>query len=72
MGDKEVDAYVVKLKWDYIEDMGYDTEASIVLCEEEGIRISVVDFQPTLEPKYETLKEEKKQKVLIFSTFFNC
>lgn len=50
---KEKDAYLVKLKWSYVKDMGYDQEASVVLCQEDGVRISVVDFQPTLEPEYE-------------------
>lgn len=56
IGEKEKDAYLVQVEWEYVEDMGYDTEASIVLCKENGVRISVVDFQPTLEPEYE---EEK-------------
>lgn len=56
IGEKEKDAYLVQVEWEYVEDMGYDTEASIVLCKEDGVRISVVDFQPTLEPEYE---EEK-------------
>jgi len=56
IGEKEEDAYLVQVEWEYVEDMGYDTEASIVLCKENGVRISVVDFQPTLEPEYE---EEK-------------
>ena len=53
IGDKEKDAYLIQLKWEYVEDMGYDEEASVILCKEDGIRISVVDFQPTLEPEYE-------------------
>lgn len=56
IGEKEKDAYLVQVEWEYVEDMGYDAEASIVLCKEDGVRISVVDFQPTLEPEYE---EEK-------------
>ena len=53
LGEEEVDAYLVKLKITYATDLGYDEEASIVVCKEEGIRWSVVDFQPTLNPKYE-------------------
>ena len=53
IGNKEKDAYLVQLEWTYVEDMGYDSEASIVLCKEDGVRLSVVDFQPTLEPEYE-------------------
>lgn len=56
IGENEKDAYLVQLEWTYVEDMGYDTEASIVLCKEDGVRLSVVDFQPTLDPEYE---EEK-------------
>jgi hypothetical protein len=56
---KEVDGYLVKLEIKYKEDMGYDTEASIVVCKEDNSkRWSVVDFQPTLNPKYDT-KDKK-------------
>ncbi len=49
----EVDAYLVKLKINYVTDMGYDKEASIVVIRENnGPRWSIVDFQPTLNPKY--------------------
>lgn len=46
------DGYLVKLKWTYAVDMGYDTQGSVVLCKEDGIRMSVVDYQPTFSPKY--------------------
>lgn len=46
------DAYLVKLKWTYKVDMGYDSQGSVVLCKEDGIRMSVVDYQPTFSPKY--------------------
>lgn len=52
LGETEVDGYLVKLNMSYVSDMGYDTEASLVVCKEEGLRWSVVDFQPTLSPKY--------------------
>lgn len=52
IGNKEVNGYLVKLKMTYVKDLKYDTEASIVVCKEEGMRWSVVDFQPTLSPKY--------------------
>lgn len=52
LGDKEVTGYLVKLEMEYVKDLGYDTEASLVVCKEEGIRWSVVDFQPTLKPVY--------------------
>ncbi len=52
LGENEVDAYLVKLKIAYVKNIGYDTEASLVVCKEEGIRWSVTDFQPTLSPKY--------------------
>lgn len=53
LGETEVEGYLVKLTMTYVTDMGYDTEASLVVCKEEGIRWSVVDFQPTLNPEYE-------------------
>ncbi len=56
LGEKEVEGYLVKLKMTYKEDLGYDKEGSVVVCKEEGIRWSVVDFQPTLEPKYDEKK----------------
>lgn len=52
LNEKEVDAYQVKLKMEYVKAMGYDDEASVVICKEDGVRWSVVDFQPTLKPKY--------------------
>ena len=53
IGEEEKSAFLVKLKWTYVKDMGYDDEGSVVLCKEDGVRVSVVDFQPTLEPEYE-------------------
>lgn len=53
LGETEVDGYLVKLTMSYVSDMGYDTEASLVVCKEEGLRWSVVDFQPTLKPEYD-------------------
>ncbi|MDE5888758.1 MAG: hypothetical protein K2H20_01935, partial [Bacilli bacterium] len=52
LNDKEVDGYLVKLNIGYVKDLKYDNEASVVVCKEDGIRWSVVDFQPTLSPKY--------------------
>lgn len=57
VGNEKVDGYLVKLKWTYVSDMGYDDEGSVVVVKEhEGPRWSVVDFQPTLNPKYESKK----------------
>ena len=53
LDSKKVEAYLVKLTWEYETDMKYDNEGSIVIAQEDGIRWSVVDFQPTLKPKYE-------------------
>ena len=53
LDNKNVDGYLVKLNLTYKDDLGYDKVASVVVCKEEGIRWSVVDFQPTLKPKYE-------------------
>lgn len=50
---KEKDGYLVKLKLTYVTDMGYDDEASVVVVKEDGIRWSVVDYQPTLKPTYD-------------------
>lgn len=52
LGDKEVTGYLVKLEMEYVKDLGYDTEASLIVCKEDGNRWSVVDFQPTLKPVY--------------------
>ncbi len=53
MGEAPTDGYLVKLKITYASDLGYDDEASLVICNEKGKRWSVVDFQPTLSPVYE-------------------
>lgn len=56
LDNKTVDGYLVKLNLTYKEDLGYDKVASVVVCKEDGIRWSVVDFQPTLKPKYDNKK----------------
>lgn len=54
LDDEDVDAYLVKLKITYVDDLNYDDVASVVVCkEEDSIRYSVVDYQPTLSPSYE-------------------
>ncbi len=50
--ETDVEGYLVKLNITYVKDLNYDTEASVVVCKEDGVRWSVVDFQPTLNPKY--------------------
>ncbi len=58
LGGDKVDGYLIKLKISYEKDMKYDDEASVVVCKEEGMRWSVVDFQPTLKPEYKTKKDK--------------
>ena len=49
INDEEVEAYVVTLNMSYVNDMGYDNEATIVICQEgDTVRWSVVDFQPKI------------------------
>ena len=49
----DVPAYLVKLKIEYVKPMGYDTEASVIVINENGTKKwSVVDYKPTLNPKY--------------------
>lgn len=53
LGDKVVEGYLVKLKMTYVSDLKYDSEASVVVCkEDDNDRWSVVEYQPTLNPKY--------------------
>lgn len=53
LNGEDVDAYLIKLKISYVKDLKYDSVASVVVCQEsDGIRWSVVDYQPTLSPKY--------------------
>jgi len=52
INDESNTCYLVKLKIDYTKKLGYDDEASVVVCKENDIRWSVVDIQPTLNPKY--------------------
>lgn len=51
MSGKEVSAYLIKLKWSYVKNMQYDDEGSVVVTKDD-FRMSVVDFQPTLNPNY--------------------
>ena len=55
LGKDKVEGYLIKLKWSYEKDLKYDDKASLVICKEDGNRWSVVDFQPTLTPKYEKI-----------------
>ena len=49
LGDKEVKAYVITMNISYVTDMGYDKEATVILCQEDdSIRWSVVDYQPKI------------------------
>lgn len=41
LGNEELDAYVVTLKWSYKKDLGYDTEKEIVLIKEDK-KLSIV------------------------------
>ena len=52
LNKEKVKGYQVKLTWTYDKDLGYDSKGTVVICKEDGGRWSVVDFQPTLEPKY--------------------
>lgn len=52
LGEIQKESYLVKLKINYVKDMGYDKNASVMIVKEDGVRWSVVDFQPTLNPKY--------------------
>lgn len=52
LGETKVDAYLVKLKITYKDDLGYDKEASVMVTKDGERNLSVVDFQPTLSPKY--------------------
>jgi len=52
LGETTADCYQIKMKWTYEKSMGYDYQGTAVVCKENGIRWSVVDFQPTLEPSY--------------------
>lgn len=45
LGAEEKEAYYVKLKWTYKKDMGYDSIGTVILCKENGKRISVVEYQ---------------------------
>ena len=49
----DVPGYLVKLKIEYVKNLGYDTEAAVIIIQENGGRKwSIVDYKPTLNPKY--------------------
>ena len=49
LGTNTVKAYEVKLKWTYVNDMGYDTQGTVIVVQQNGTeKWSVVDFQPKL------------------------
>ena len=45
VGAEEKEAYIVKVKWTYVKDMGYDSIGTVILCKENDKRISVVEYQ---------------------------
>ena len=46
---EKLDGYVVKLKWSYVNDMGYDSQGTVVVVPEGDTgRWSVVDYQPKI------------------------
>ena len=46
VGTEEKEAYIVKVKWIYEKDMGYDSIGTVTLCKEnDSKRISVVEYQ---------------------------
>ena len=54
MGDKKVDGYLVKMNISY-KSVKADTQVSVVIVKEkDGKKMSVVDTQNTLNPKYNT------------------
>ena len=58
MGTSSVDAYLVKMNMSYV-GVKADTAASVVLVKEkDGKKISVVDIQNTLSPKYEAVNKK--------------
>lgn len=44
INDKEMESFVVKLTWDYEENLGYDTSASITLVEDSN-KLYVVEYE---------------------------
>lgn len=49
MGKTDVKAYIVTMNISYVTDMGYDKEATVIVCQEgDTVRWSVVDFQPKI------------------------
>ncbi len=58
LGTTNVDGYLVKMNITYV-GIKADTVASVVLVKEkDGKKISVVDIQNTLKPKYETVSKK--------------
>lgn len=44
INDKEMESFVVKLTWDYEENLGYDTSANITLVEDSN-KLYVVEYE---------------------------
>jgi len=40
-----VNGYEIKLKWTYVTDMGYDTEGTVIVVQQNDSKWAVVDFQ---------------------------
>ncbi len=49
LGSESVKAYEVKLKWTYVNDMGYDSEGTVIVVQQNNSeKWAVVDYQPKL------------------------
>ena len=48
LGEEEVDAIKLEMKYEYKEDLGYDTEGTIYLVQNVN-KLEVVSYQPTIE-----------------------
>ena len=49
LGKETVKAYEVKLKWTYVNDMGYDNQGTVIVVQQNNSeKWAVVDYQPKL------------------------
>ena len=67
MGDKEKDAYLVKLEWSFEKDMGYDTKGSVVLVKEETTdysKMTVAELKEVAAAKEINVAGMKKAEII--------
>ena len=45
LNGSKIDAYNIKLEWDYVKDLGYDKQATVTIVRQED-KLYVIEYNP--------------------------